>query len=141
MTDLELSPAERDAYFNTVWKIVRMIPSGKVSTYGTVAGLIPCPTGVSPEDYKTYRARWVGNAMAASPEGVPWQRVINAQGKISLRHLADLQHKLLEAEGIIFNDNERIDLKQFGWTGPSLAWLRENGLNAPDDPLQLSLLL
>jgi methylated-DNA-protein-cysteine methyltransferase related protein len=141
MPDLDLPPESKEAFFSTVWKIVRQIPSGKVSTYGQVSSYIPCPDGVTPDDYKAYRARWVGNAMSASPQGVPWQRVINSQGKISYQRGTHEQRQLLVAEGIIFSANERIDLKRFGWGGPSPDWLRANGLIAPDQPpQQLSLL-
>ncbi len=140
MFGLELPPDVRDPFFETVWKIVRQIPAGKVSTYGQVAGFIPCPAGVTPQDFAANRARWVGNAMAASPQGVPWQRVINAQGKISIRKGAETQRALLEAEGVVFDARERVDLARFGWEGPSSEWLRENGLIAPDEPKQMSLL-
>jgi len=140
MNDVELPPAEQDAFYQAVWKIVRLIPFGQVSTYGQIASYIPAPKGISPADYKTYRARWTGNAMAASPPDVPWQRVINSQGKISIRQGAERQHELLEAEAVVFDLRERIDLKRFGWSGPTAEWLRENNFLAPDEPQQLSLL-
>jgi methylated-DNA-protein-cysteine methyltransferase-like protein len=57
--------------------------------------------------------------MAACPEDVPWYRVINAQGKISLRSGpgAAAQRQLLEAEGILFDERGRINLKQYQWEG------------------------
>ena len=137
MVDLEPPPQIKDAFYSTVWKIVRLIPSGNVSTYGQVASFIPCPEGINPNDYKAYRARWAGNAMAASPQGVPWQRVINSQGKVSFRLSGDLQHKMLESEAVSFDSHDRVDLKQFGWEGPSPEWLRANGLIAPDEAQQL----
>lgn len=140
MFGLELPPTARDEFFQTVWKIVRQIPFGKVATYGNIAGYIPTPQGILPDDHLANRARWVGHAMTASPGDVPWQRVINAQGKISARQGAYEQRKLLEGEGIIFDARERIDLARFAWLGPSPEWLRENGLNVPDEPRQLSLL-
>jgi methylated-DNA-protein-cysteine methyltransferase related protein len=140
MFGLEIPPGVRDTFYQTVWKIVRMIPSGKVATYGQIAGFIPTPEGVLPDDYLANRARWTGLAMASSPNGVPWQRVINAQGKISAREGAKEQKKLLEEEGIIFDARERIDLSRFGWNGPGSEWLRQNNLNSPDEPRQLSLL-
>lgn len=115
----ELPQSQRDAFYQAVWRIARMIPPGKVSTYGQIASLIPAPPGIAPADYETYRARWVGNAMAACPQDVPWQRVINAQGKISARQSASLQRRLLEQEGVLFDARERVDLKRFGWTGPA----------------------
>lgn len=140
MQTVELPPAAKDAFYRTVWKIVREIPPGKVSTYGQIAGYIPIPEGVAQGDYAAYKARWVGSAMSASPEGVPWQRVINSQGKISNRRMAEKQRRLLEKEGIAFDLRERVDLARYGWHGPSADWLRENGLIPPDEPQQLSLL-
>jgi methylated-DNA-protein-cysteine methyltransferase-like protein len=58
--------------------------------------------------------------MAACPADVPWQRVINSQGKVSLRQGGggERQRELLESEGVAFNDKDRIDLKVFLWDGP-----------------------
>src|SRR5512146_83868 len=67
MFGLELPANARDIFFPTVWKIVRLIPPGKVSTYGQIAGYIPALEGVLPDDFLANRARWVGHAMAASP--------------------------------------------------------------------------
>lgn len=139
MFGLEIPPAVQEVFYPAVWKIVRQIPAGKVSTYGQIAGYIPAPAGVSPEDYLANRARWAGNAMAASPQGVPWQRVINAQGKISSRKGAEEQRRLLEAEGVDFDQRDRVDLARFGWAGPSTEWLRENDLLIDEQPKQQSL--
>jgi methylated-DNA-protein-cysteine methyltransferase-like protein len=56
--------------------------------------------------------------MAACPADVPWQRVINSKGEISLRPGAEHQRQLLEDEGVTFNDRGRVNLKVFGWEGP-----------------------
>ena len=63
----------------------------------------------------------VGGAMAASPADVPWQRVINSQGKISLRQGGggETQRELLEVEGVVFDNKDRVDLKVYLWDGPS----------------------
>jgi methylated-DNA-protein-cysteine methyltransferase related protein len=113
------SPPNPHAFNAQVWEIVRQIPPGKVSTYGQVAMLLPPPEGMTPEDYKAFGARWVGGAMAKCPPGVPWQRIINAQGKISLRKGSgyERQRELLEGEGIEFEEGDRIDLSRFGWSG------------------------
>jgi methylated-DNA-protein-cysteine methyltransferase-like protein len=76
--------------------------------------------------------------MAACPEGVPWQRVINAQGKISLRPGGggQAQRQLLEDEGVQFDERDRIDLKRYQWNGPSLEWLRARGLSKGEGPTQ-----
>ena len=62
----------------------------------------------------------VGGAMAACPADVPWQRVINSQGKVSLRQGGggEAQREILENEGVPFNDKDRIDLKVYLWVGP-----------------------
>lgn len=124
------SPPDRLAYYALVWEIVRQIPVGRVTTYGRIAGLIPPPSGMAEKDYAAWGSRWVGGAMANCPAGVPWQRVINAQGKISLRQGggAEVQRQLLEAEGIVFDDHDRVDLDDYGWEGPAPEWRAAHGL-------------
>lgn len=113
------SPPDPLAFREAVWDIVRSIPPGRVATYGQIANLVTIPGGISPQDYRAFAPRWVGGAMAACPPDVPWQRVINSQGKISLSGMAGArQRELLESEGIIFDERERIDLKRFAWVGP-----------------------
>jgi methylated-DNA-protein-cysteine methyltransferase-like protein len=131
MTAHFVSPPEPAVYNATVWEIVRQIPAGRVSTYGQIAAMIPPPGGLNVRDYEAFGARWVGGAMAACPAGVPWQRVINAQGKISLRQGATKQRELLEAEGVPFDERDRVDLKKYGWDGPPEAWLKAHGLLPP----------
>ena len=114
------SPPNPQTFQHQVWEMVCQIPAGKVATYGQIAGLIPVPPGLSFQDYRAFGPRWVGGAMAACPANVPWQRVINAQGKISFRRGSgeNEQRELLEAEGVIFDDRDRVDLKRYGWEGP-----------------------
>ncbi len=111
------SPPNPQAYYRQVWDLVRQIPPGRVATYGQIALLLPPPAGVDFETYRVHAPRWVGAAMAACPEDVPWQRVINAQGKISPRPGAEQQRLMLEAEGIEFV-KDKIDLRRYGWSGP-----------------------
>ena len=92
-----------------IYAVVRKIPRGKVATYGqvaTVAGL-------------KGHARQVGYALAAlrSSTAVPWQRVINAQGRISLRLTTGglSQRMLLEREGVVCDAGGRVSLKKFQW--------------------------
>ena len=111
------SPPHQNDFRSQVWEIVRQIPPGKVATYGQIAALIPPPLGLSPQGYRAQGARWVGSAMASCPEGVPWQRVVNAQGKISILGGGEaVQRQLLEAEGVVFDERGRIDLKRFAWS-------------------------
>lgn len=114
------SPSSTQVFNQLVWEMVRQIPAGKVATYGQIAGLITPPAGIPFERYRAFAPRWVGGAMAACPDDVPWHRVINSQGKISLRgpEAENTQRELLEAEGILFDDRQRVDLKRFGWQGP-----------------------
>lgn len=137
MNEVDLPREQREAFNRMVWKIATQIPEGKVATYGQIGAMIPCPAGVSEEEYKTYRARWVGASMTACPEGTPWQRVINSQGKIAYRQGAELQRGLLETEGVRFDARDRIDLARFGWSGPDAAWLEANGLLPPLSDLPL----
>ncbi|MFK7801327.1 MAG: MGMT family protein [Anaerolineae bacterium] len=122
------TPPNEQRYFEQVWQWVRQVPHGRVATYGQIAQLIPLPDGIEPQDYKAFSPRWVGNAMAACPKDVPWQRVINSQGKISKRPGAAQQKILLEQEGILFV-NEKISLKEFQWRDPS----------QPEEPRQARL--
>lgn len=112
-----LSPTDQITFFNQVWDLVRQIPPGKVTTYGYIASLLRTPSGMDPKLFLTWRARWVGSAMAACPPDVPWQRVVNAQGKISVRRSGghSRQRELLENEGIVFDDRGRIDLARYSW--------------------------
>lgn len=133
MNNPELPLIIKDRYYQIVWKIVRLIPLGKVTTYGYISSLIPCPNGSDQEEYKIYRARWVGNALSVCPQGVPWQRVLNSQGKISYRQSGEQQKRILLSEGIDFGIHERVDLKKFGWEGPSHEWIISNGLITTDN--------
>jgi methylated-DNA-protein-cysteine methyltransferase-like protein len=130
MTIQYTSPPDRMAFFEQVWEIVRQIPPGRVSTYGRIAVLIPPPPGMSEQAYRVRGPRMVGSAMAACPANVPWQRVINAQGKVSLRQGegGEGQRILLESEGVEFDEKDRVNLAIYIWDGPSDNWLREQGL-------------
>src|SRR5512139_2813052 len=103
-------------FFAQVYEVVRRIPPGKVATYGQIARLLGHPRG----------ARTVGWALHSIPEGshVPWYRVINAQGAVSLEACAPgeaTQRELLEEEGVAFDEHGRVDLKVYGWAGLDLA--------------------
>lgn len=90
-----------------IWKTVRRIPRGRVSTYGVIARLAGFPR----------QARLVGYALHNLPDGadVPWQRVVNARGEISLPPAgARRQRALLAAEGVRFRAG-RIPLDACGW--------------------------
>jgi methylated-DNA-protein-cysteine methyltransferase-like protein len=98
--------------FERIYGIIRQVPRGQVVTYGQVAKLTG---GIS--------AQMVGFALSAlrersDVEPVPWQRVINAQGKISphgLGYGTAVQRELLEEEGVVFDLEGRIDLSLYRW--------------------------
>jgi methylated-DNA-protein-cysteine methyltransferase-like protein len=98
-----------ETFYESVIDIIKKIPPGKVATYGEVA------------DYAGNKraARQVSYILNSSWEKhkLPWHRVVNSKGGISLRkgHGYELQKKLLKREGIIFNGEDRIDLKKFQW--------------------------
>ena len=92
-----------------IYNWVRRVPAGKVATYGQIARLAGACS-----------ARQVGYAMAALRDGddIPWHRIINSQGRISLRTGSDgheLQRILLEAEGIVFSAEDTIDFTKYRW--------------------------
>ena len=97
-------------FYERVWGFVREAPRGRVVTYGQVAVELGAPAA----------ARAVGYALRALPPDtdVPWWRVINAKGGISLRGRgagADLQRELLEEEGIPFSAAGTVDLRTYRW--------------------------
>ena len=110
------SPPDPDAFDAAVYRVVCAVPRGRVMTYGQVAKRVGRPRGVAARTYAGVAARWVGASMARSPGFVPWQRVINSQGRISARagHGADEQRRLLEAEGVEFDARGRVDLERYG---------------------------
>lgn len=108
------------ALYSNIYKVVREIPHGRVATYGQVAAIVGSGS-----------ARTVGYAMAALKlDDVPWQRVINSQGRISERSDGSKdpqQRQLLVQEGVLFDGLGRVDLDQMGWEGPDMYWLDDNG--------------
>lgn len=103
-----MKQADEPGYRGRVYRIVRRIPPGRVMTYGQIAEMLG----------EGYTARTVGYVMHGAPEGVPWQRVINAQGKCSTGKFTlpvDLQQSILESEGVEFDRNGKCDLNKVLW--------------------------
>lgn len=102
-----------------IYLLVRQIPRGQVTTYGQLA--LMC--GISD-------SRIVGEAMNAS-HGLPWQRVINSRGEISIQGATGVrQRQLLVEEGVVFDADGRVDLAEVGWT-PDPEWLKARGYHVP----------
>ncbi len=102
-------------FYSYVYRVVAQVPRGKVVTYGQVAAILGAPRA----------ARAVGAALRFLPPSlhrkIPWQRVINAQGGISIRGdvvRAEEQRWLLEEEGVVFDRQGRVPLQVYRWRGP-----------------------
>lgn len=91
-----------------IYAVIARIPRGRVATYGQIAALAGLPG----------RARQVGYALHALPPGspIPWQRVINARGEVSLSgESAARQRALLAAEGVDIDPGGRVSLARYTW--------------------------
>ncbi len=97
------------SFYQRVVNIIKSIPEGRVATYGQIAQYAGSPRA----------ARQVAYILHASSgkENLPWHRVVNSKGGISLkpRRGFELQKQLLEREGIIFDEEDHIDLKKYAW--------------------------
>jgi len=98
-----------ESFHRRVISIIKKIPRGKVATYGRIAVLAGNPRA----------ARQVVRALHSSSEKekLPWHRVVNARGRISLKPGSgyELQKALLEKEGVDFDETDRVDLELFLW--------------------------
>lgn len=96
-------------YRELVYEIVRRIPRGRVMTYGQIAYILG----------KGYTPRTVGFVMHSANESkIPWQRVINSQGRCSTGRIvlpSDMQQRMLGREGVKFDASGRCDLEVFLW--------------------------
>jgi methylated-DNA-protein-cysteine methyltransferase-like protein len=104
--------------WDPVYRLVKQIPRGRVTTYGELAKCLRLRGG----------ARVVGYAMAATPRGrgIPWHRVIGAGGKVTVPEPhASLQRRLLSTEGVPIAGG-RIDMKLYAWSPKSRAKSRAN---------------
>ena len=97
-------------YQERVYKIVRQIPTGRVMTYGQIAEILG----------EGYTPRTIGYVMhAVNTDEIPWQRVINSKGGCSTGKILlpyNIQQKMLEDEGIEFNDKGYCNLKVYRWS-------------------------
>lgn len=95
--------------YTRIYRSVRRIPRGRVATYGQIAALAGMRGHARQVGYALHRLR--------DPD-LPWHRVINARGEISLPPRPDageLQRELLEREGVQFGPRGRVDLTRFRW--------------------------
>ena len=112
-------------YREQVYKIVRRIPRGRVMTYGQIAEILG----------EGYTARTVGFAMHGADDTTPWHRVINARGACSTGRIVlpeDKQQRMLEAEGVEFDERSRCNLQRY-------LWIPEEQANAARHPEKATL--
>jgi len=109
--------------WDAVYKLVKQIPRGRVLTYGALAKALRLPGG----------ARTAGRAMGATPkgQGIPWHRVLGANGKILIREpYSSLQRKLLESEGVEVVER-RVKMKHHIWTPPRTRRTSKRQMSQP----------
>lgn len=100
-------------FFQKVYAIAKQIPYGKVATYGQVAALVDSPRA----------ARQVGYALRAlkiDEKEVPWWRIVNKEGYLSINHgemgmEKELQRQLLMSEGIEVDEKYHLDMEKYRW--------------------------
>jgi len=94
-----------NSFFQEVYATVERIPRGKVASYGQIAMMLGKPRG----------AREVGWAMRHCPEGLPWQRVVKADGSVVGGQYAELRRAMLEEEGVAFLLDGRVNMRECQW--------------------------
>ncbi len=129
---------DTDAQSIKIYAVVRSIPRGTVATYGQVAELAGIPSG----------HRIAARALRSCPDRLPWQRVVGkkdarrAQVNINDPDHAALQRALIESEGVVFDVNGFISLREFGWQparwSPILRVPPAQGLSAAGNELWLA---
>ena len=97
--------AEAPSFFASVYALVAQIPPGFVASYGQLARMLGAPRA----------ARQVGWAMRRCPDELPWQRVIREDGTIAGGEYAPLRRAMLEAEGVPFTQDARVDIDRCRW--------------------------
>ncbi len=102
---MTFSADEYGWFFFKVYNVVARIPRGKVASYGQIAGLIGMPRN----------ARMIGRALRVCPDSLPWQRVVMKDGSVAGGEYAPLRRAMLEAEGVTFLPDGRIDMDKHQW--------------------------
>ena len=93
-------------FYQAVYDTVNKVPHGKVISYGQIARILG----------RTRSAREVGRAMRICPDDIPWQRVVMADGTVTGGNFADMRKGMLEAEGVLFLPDGRVNMKECGVT-------------------------
>lgn len=115
-----------------VYALVRAIPYGKVLSYGRVADLLGVPHGAR-------AVGWALHSLSRSEPPVPWHRVVNVQGRVSIKgspEAAMEQRIRLEGEGVIFDETDTLDMRRYLWTPslPEVEAVLRDALSPPSGP-------
>ena len=102
---------QMNPFYKQIYDLLDGIPHGKVISYGEIARLLG----------RLRAAREVGRAMRCCPEHLPWQRVVMADGSVTGGGYAEIRRALLEAEGVAFLPDGRVDMEICRWLGCPLA--------------------
>lgn len=96
-------------FYERVVKFIKSVPAGKIATYGQIAEYAGNPRAAREVAYILHSS--------SEKENLPWQRVISSKGRISMKpgHGYELQKQLLEDEGIVFDEEGRVDFPRFLW--------------------------
>ncbi|HET6447360.1 MAG TPA: MGMT family protein [candidate division Zixibacteria bacterium] len=108
-------------FYEQVYAVVRFIPKGQVTSYGRIANMLGAPNAARAVGYALRALKDRGDDPAYSD--IPWQRVVNSQGRISIvnrEYGAQLQAELLREEGVVVSEDLRINLDRYLWSG--LHW-------------------
>lgn len=95
------------SFYKQVYGIVEQIPYGMVTSYGRIAFLLG----------RTRNAREVGRAMRHCPDFLPWQRVVMKDGTVTGGSFSDMRKAMLEAEGVPFLPDGRVNMELCFWNG------------------------
>ena len=109
-------------FYEQVYAVVRRIPRGKVTSYGRIAQMLGRPRAARAVGYALNALKDKQNDPAYA--AIPWQRVINSQGRISIvnrEHSANRQAELLREEGVVVSQELRVNLAVYLWEG--LHWV------------------
>ncbi|MCF8276313.1 MAG: MGMT family protein [Flavobacteriales bacterium] len=102
---------KKDSFFQDVWDIVKLIPKGRVTSYGAIAKYLGSPGAAR-------MVGWAMNASHAASESIPAQRVVNRIGMLSGKtHFQgpNLMQELLESEGLKVENNQVVDFQKHFW--------------------------
>ncbi|MEM7331014.1 MAG: methylated-DNA--[protein]-cysteine S-methyltransferase [Chloroflexota bacterium] len=113
-------------FYTKVYKVVQQIPKGKVTSYGRIAKMLGHPNAARAVGYALSALRHPESDSPYTSKTVPWHRVVNSQGRISINHretTANRQALILQEEGVEIDPHLKINLDQHLWQGLHLMEL------------------